>query len=353
VTTRPSVLVITTVHHPDDTRIREKTIRSLATQFSVAFAARMPGPSDQTAIEWIPLIGDRKSRNRQAWRLAFARRDDIVSLHDPELLPLGLALSWFGKRKVVFDLHEDVPAQISTKAWVPFLFRPVLALGASVLLKLAERRLTITLAEDSYAARFRRPHEVIANFPVADGLPFASDHPSGEVVYVGDVTEERGLIEAVAACAAVDVPLRVVGGVSGAFESALHDAIVRSGAVVELVGRQPHRLAMQALGNASVAISPLRDLPNYRHSIPTKIVEYLAVGIPVVASDLPATRALVEGLEAVSLVPPGDSAALADGIRRCLAPGVRSAARRQAMVVRERFTWPGERLVAIYLDLVV
>jgi glycosyltransferase involved in cell wall biosynthesis len=210
----------------------------------------------------------------------------------------------------------------------------------------------LTLAEESYLARFRKPHPVIANYPIADGLPFASDHPSGEVVYVGDVTEARGLIEAVEACAAADVRLRVVGGVAESFQQELNDAIVRSGADVHLEGRLPHRMAMQAVGTASVAISPLRDIPNYRHSIPTKIVEYLAIGIPVAASDLPATRALVDGLEAVVLVPPGDAQALAEAIRRCMAPAVRAAARRQALMVRDRFTWPGEYLVGIYRDLV-
>jgi glycosyltransferase involved in cell wall biosynthesis len=110
-------------------------------------------------------------------------------------------------------------------------------------------------------------------------------------------------------------------------------------------------VAIEALTGASVGLAPLRDLPNYRSSQPTKILEYLAVGLPVVASDLPGTRELVAGLDAVVLVPPDDSDALAAGIDRARSPAVSSIAQAQAPMVRDRFRWPSDEVRDFYSSL--
>lgn len=344
------LLVVTTVHHPDDNRIREKTIRSLGPLFDVTFAARAPGPSDRGGLTWFPLEGGRLRRNLAAWMAAFRRRYDVVSLHDPELLPLGLALSLAG-RGVVFDVHEDVPAQIMTKDWLPAVARKPVAGLLRVLLRLAERRMTLTLAENSYGRILQRDHPVIANYPDVSELPRSS--AGHGAVYVGDVTEARGVVDAVAACGAAGVPLTLVGPYSNATRAAIESTARDHGSDVEMTGRLPHHDAMLRVAEAAVALSPLRDLPNYRDSIPTKVLEYLAIGVPVAASDLPATRALVAGLDAVELHRSGDAADLARAIRHLLTSETAAAARSQAEEVRARFCWPGDLLRTVYEDLVV
>ena len=340
------LLVVTTVHHPDDNRIREKTIRSLEPDFEITYAARLPGPSDVSGLVWQPLPGGRLRRNVRAWRVAWSGSFDSVSLHDPELIPLGLALSGARRAGVVFDVHEDIPAQIMTKAWVPRVVRKPLAAGVRVLLRLAERSMILTMAESSYGAVFAREHPVISNYPDTSGLPKAA---GGEgAVYVGDVTEERGLVDAVVACGKAEVPLTVVGPYRPEIREAMEAAASRAGTHLVMTGRLPHHRAMAVVASAAVAISPLRDIPNYRYSIPTKVLEYLAVGVPVAASDLPATRALVDGLEAVELHDPGDPADLARAIRLLLPPEVGAAARAQADDVRKRFRWPSGELRRLY-----
>jgi len=116
-------------------------------------------------------------------------------------------------------------------------------------------------------------------------------------------------------------------------------------------GLVPNRVAIEALTDASVGLAPLRDLPNYRNSQPTKILEYLAVGLPVVASDLPGTRELVSGLDAVILVPPDDSEALATGISEARSPEYAAVAQSQATAVRERFRWPSDEVRDFYRSL--
>lgn len=342
-----TLLVVTTVHHPDDNRIREKTIRALARRFAVTFAARAPGPSDDTELTWIPLSGGRLRRNITAWKVAFRGRYDVASLHDPELLPLGIALALTRRSHVVFDVHEDIPAQMRTKEWLPRWSRAPVAASLVVLLRLAERLFELTLAEESYARVLKGVHPVIANYPDTADLPLASGETSG-VIYVGDVSVARGVLDAVAACGDIGLPLTLVGPGSLETEERIWRTAARHKTDVEILGRLPHREAMAHVAGASVALCPLHDLPNYRESVPTKILEYLAVGVPVAASDLPATRRLVDGLDSVVLHPPGDIEALGAAVVSLTSSDAALRAREQVSLVRERFSWQADDLIDVY-----
>ncbi|MBN2114737.1 MAG: glycosyltransferase family 4 protein, partial [Acidimicrobiia bacterium] len=97
--------------------------------------------------------------------------------------------------------------------------------------------------------------------------------------------------------------------------------------------------------------SLLHDLPNYRDSLPTKVIEYLQMGLPVVAADLPGTRQAVAGREAVFLVPPGDPVAAAAALEQALAGGeARRTAAAQAEALRGNLVWPDEAVRRLYLQ---
>jgi glycosyltransferase involved in cell wall biosynthesis len=118
-----------------------------------------------------------------------------------------------------------------------------------------------------------------------------------------------------------------------------------------LAGRLPNPEALRIVGEASVGLSPLRDISNYRHSLPTKTLEYLALGVPVVATDLPGTRAVLGDLDAVWLVPPQDPSAMAKAITEASAREAKAAALVQTTVVRQRFQWPEAEVRSFYLAL--
>ena len=68
------------------------------------------------------------------------------------------------------------------------------------------------------------------------------------------------------------------------------------------------------LGQLWQVLTPLRDEPNFRHSLPTKVVEYMARGVPVVTTPLPAAAELARGHECGFVVPFGDPRAAADAV---------------------------------------
>lgn len=348
---RPTVLVLTTVHRPDDTRIRERLIRTLATDFDVDYASKDPGPTDSSGLRWVPLRGGRPARWFRALGVVMRRRWHVLVLHDPETIPIGLMARALRRRPVVFDVHEDIPATALTRPWVPEPIRRPLAALSRWALHLAERYLTITLAEPGYSRLFQRQHIVFPNYPDTSAYPSPSESPRREVVHVGDVTIARGLDVAIEAAALAGVPLRLVGPVNEETRAGLTKLATDKGAEIVIEGPKPNPEAMAIAAGAAVAIVPWNDLPNYRDSLPTKLFEYLALGVPVVASDLPGIRGAGVDDLAVVLVQPGDPEALADGIERALDGGFGVAARADAGKVRDRYRWPANEVKDFYLTL--
>jgi len=348
---KPTVLVVTTVHWPDDTRIRERLIRSLATEFCIVYAAKSPGPSNHAGLIWSELRGGRFRRNMQVFFLCLRSSWDVLVLHDPETVPTGIVAHLVHRKPVVFDVHEDIPATALSRDWVPEWLRRPLASFLVWLLRRAEGSLEITLAEPGYQGLFDKSHHVFPNFPDTSRYPDPRKDGNGEVVYLGDVTLERGADLAVNACTQLNRPLTFVGRATPEVQvlltrgSGLGDGL-------RFEGLLPNPDALESVARASVGLSPLRDIPNFRHSQPTKILEYLALGIPVVASDLPGTRSMVDGLEGVFLVEPGNDRRLALAIETAMAPEVRALAQSQVQAIRSQFRWPADEVRDFYLSLV-
>lgn len=343
------ILVVSTVHRADDPRVREKTVRTLAGLGEVLYATRPPAPASRDDHRWVALRGGRVRRNWRALRLCLGP-PGLISLHDPELIPAGLLARRLRGTPVVFDLHENLPAQLLTKEWLPGWNRRPLAGLAGRLLRLAERHLTVTLAEAGYQALFSRPHPVFENYPLVEALPpLAAD--GGYIIYLGDVSEPRGARLAVQAVAGMGrpLPLRMVGRSWEPFAGRLREEAGQAGISLELTGLLAYREALEQAAGARVALSPLLDYPNYRHSLPTKVIEYLAVGVPVVASDLPGTAEVVSGIPGVQLVGAGEPRAWSEALDRvCGDPGEREKAQRNAASIRDRFAWPAEEMRGLY-----
>jgi len=347
------LLVVSSVHSPDDPRIRHKLIKTLQDDWDITFAGVGRGPTDQRGIRWAELTGGRLWRSLRAARRLLGRRYDVASVHDPELLPAAIVASFLG-RTIVFDVHENVPAQFRTKDWIPRLLRRPLAWIAHRLLRVAESRMSITLAEAGYADLFARSHPVFPNYLAGDPQPLRDVDPAVGIIYLGDVTEARGLVVAVeAAGAAGGGVFTIMGRCNPDFRIRLNELAATWNMKLEFHGFVTPDEALRITASGSLGLSPLLDTPNYRESLPTKVLEYLAVGIPTLASDLPGTRSVVGDKPGVVLVPPGDVGEWRDAIRDSLDdPGLRAAARRGAPAIMDTYVWPADAVREFYGSLV-
>ena len=316
---RRKVLVMTVVHNPSDSRIWFREVDALLTSgWHVTYVAPFSGynqappvrdarlPGSLTCLDITRAEGRRRApADRAARRLMrrLARHHDLVMVHDPELL---VAAAGLRLRNLVWDVHEDASAALQVKEWMPKILRPVAAALWRGAERRAERSFDLLLAEFAYQQRFRRRHPVIPNtVPVpTDTVPPGRDR----VVYLGTVTEARGcqLMIAVgrALAALPDTPVRleIIGDAPQQKSAEALQQAEREG-ILTWRGFLPSQAALSRISGALAGLSLLDDLPNFRCSLPTKVVEYGAFGIPVITTPLPLAEQHVRTTDSGLIVP--------------------------------------------------
>ncbi len=341
------VLVATVVHTPLDARIYRRQIRSMVgadweVTYAAAWSDRGVTPPDEVVAVDVPRsTGKDRLRSLRAVRRILRRhRDvDLVLLHDPELVLAIVGVD--DLPPVVWDVHEDTASALTDKAWLPAAARPVARRVVEAGERWAEDHLHLILAEERYRERFRREHPVIPNYPPVPER--VSSDVEDRVVHVGRLSRGRGvedLLE-VAEQLAPDITLELVGWVDDAQVGARLRAARRSGAISWGGGFVPNDEALRRVEGALAGLSLLHDEPNYRHSLPTKLLEYLSRGVPVVTTPLPAAVELVERHDCGIVVPFEDAAAVAAAVRHLQDDRERrdDMAERGRRAVVERYSW--------------
>lgn len=317
------VLVVTVVHTPLDARTHRRQIGALLDAgHEVVYAAPFtghgvdPGQLDPR-IRLVELPRARRWDRLPAFRAArrllrtASAHADVAILHDPELLLAavgrtpGLPLIW--------DVHEDLAGSFADKDWVPSPVARGLIGMVRRLERWAEDHVQLLLAEESYQDRFRRPHLVVPNLPP---LPPTPRGPVDDrVVYLGRVSRLRGgldLVEVGRRLRAAGIQLDVIGPVDGEIADTIEGAAAAGDIVLH--GFVSNAEAMGLVDGALAGLSLLHDHPNYRHSLPTKVVEYQAAGVPVVSTPLPAAVAVIEEAGSGIVVPFADPGVVADRV---------------------------------------
>jgi glycosyltransferase involved in cell wall biosynthesis len=302
---------ITTVHPAKDARIFYRMSRALAERgYIVTLIA--PEYSEDGLVRmstWNAQIG-RSGRTKRfvlALRAALAEHADIYHFHDPELIPLGLALKVLRpSAAVVYDVHEDYPAMMRVKYWIPGPLRPLIAQAAHLANTAAGVCLDgIVVADPHVQQDFQRValHKSIVyyNFPTLSLFTPAPAEPSSaqvDLVYIGGMSDRSGifvLLDALALLAkqGLTPSVRLAGYTDGdAGLAAIQQGICTRGisAQVELRGRIPHTQVPAWIRSGRIGLVTLQPIAKFLKNIPTKMFEYWACSLPIIASDLPPIR---------------------------------------------------------------
>ena len=386
------VCILTSVHPAGDTRIYEKQALTLSEAgYEVSLIAPAPHGSPAAGRDRrlpITLVLLRLPSHRLArmtvgslriLSAALRRRAAVYHFHDPELLPVGLVLKLLGAR-VLYDVHEDYPEQILSKYYLPGVMRAGIARLFGLLEKVVAGSLDgVVAATDAIAGKFRHARTVaVRNYPkardmtrnmtdfeghnpiplgnrdcVPRSVPSPSRRPFRLVHLAGTLTEERGITNLV----------RAMERLGDGYELILAGKFVPEGYQTSVsalpgyrrtrhLGLIPHARVWDVYGACDAGVVTLLPLPRYRVSLPVKMFEFMAAGLPVVASDFPLFGEIVERNRCGICVDPTRPEAIAAAVRRLAAD--RDAAiemgRRGRAAVLERYNWDNEArgLLAVY-----
>jgi glycosyltransferase involved in cell wall biosynthesis len=334
--------------------------------------ARIPPTAPPRILSWFTRVWQASYLTGLATvlpRELATRRPDVIFVRDLRTARLAAGPARAIGARLLFEVH-GLPsfevAQRAGRATLPSSEAGRLRALEQDVFDRADSIVTITecarqLLIESYGVHPERVHTVADGTtvpPSSIARPSASVPPA--VYYVGQLYPWKGAGLVVDAAARVpEARFVIVGGMpNGQRGDPDVDALARQardvGAAdrVELRGYLPYHRVAEELRHASVALLPLPDEPVARYfTSPLKLFDYMAAGVPIVASDLPALREVLRDGENGLLAEAGNADAFAAAIRRFLTdPALADRIGRQARADVERYSWDAR--AAALLDFI-
>lgn len=327
------ILHITTVHPRKDTRIFYRECKTIGDEgheiilivadgngdeFSEGVQIIDIGKENSRIVNFLKTYGKLKKKIRQL-------KPDIVHFHDPELMFLGRSVRRMGL-PVVFDIHENVSAQILDKDYIPRFLRKFISYFYRKIEISIIKAFHLVIAEHSYTSAYQdkgKSLTTLLNLPdISHFNPYINLNRTGnEIFYIGAVTEERGLSVTLESLKIlkerkVDFFMHFIGRIPN--ESQLHEQIEGIENNIKFYGRMDSKKGFEISKNCAVGLSVLKPIKNYVGSYSTKIFEYMAIALPVITSNFQLYKDVVEKYNCGFCIDPFSSVELADKIEELI-----------------------------------
>ena len=330
--TKIKVCHLTSAHADGDVRIFHKECASLSSEgFETSLIVPNTESRKEKGVQIISFVSEHKSRRERMTKTvarvleeAIKVDADVYHFHDPELLKIVKKLRQLGK-KVVYDVHEDLPRQILSKHWIPKLLRKAISIYTEKYEnRIAKKCDGIVTATPFIRDRFLKINKNtvdINNFPILEELLMDfeyMDKTEDLVCYVGGITKTRGIHEIVKSLNGKDYSLLLAGKF---LEENLRDTVITydGWGRVEELGFLDREGVKEVYKKAKVGLVTLHPIINYIDALPVKMFEYMAAGLPVVASDFPLWRSIVAGNKCGLLVDPLNANDVARAVEELIA----------------------------------
>ena len=364
------VLILSSVHRWDDTRIFHKQAKSLAKIYDIELHAI--ADFKYKVFGGINIYGHKRSLKIFPFRIwlqyliiALRSGSKTVHLHDPDLIFLGVLLRILGKI-VIYDVHEDMPGYIMDKTWIPKIFRQLI----SIFFDITERATSIFFSEiivvtEKVGERFLRKNPVyICNYPSISNFPRNPNHKNKSnlfsIIYVGVITPRRGIVEVIQAVSHLNnkfkCQVNIIGPIPDAnFEEYLKKLVLKSRIPFLFKGALSYNKAMIELYSADVGIVCIPPKPYFLESLPNKMFEYMIAGLPVICSNFPLWKDLIEKNNCGITVDPLNPTEITNAIQYLYSNPeyLKIMGMNGRKLVEEQFNWENEeeKLLKLYNKL--
>ncbi|SMQ69072.1 Glycosyltransferase involved in cell wall bisynthesis [Altererythrobacter xiamenensis] len=361
------IVQMTSAHPRTDVRVFHKQCRSLAKAGAQVTLVVADDKGDDT-VDGVTIVDVGRSEGRlkrmaasayRVYRKARTLKADAYHCHDPELIPWALRLKEQGA-PVIFDAHEDLPAQIATKHYIPRYARrglaAVVAMGERWAFPKFDGLVGATSQIASQLAELNGNVELVANYPLKDEFEPPVDRTPRHALFVGSISRIRGVGEVVDAMSMVKEGrrFRLVGPMANdGIEQRVEESPGRSR--TDVVGSVDRQAVAEEMASAVCGIVTFLEAPNHVCAQPNKLFEYMSAGIPIVASNFTLWREIVEGTGCGLCVDPSRPEEVASAIDRLFDDPIEAAkmGARGREAVANRLNWEAQadNLLGFYRKL--
>lgn len=325
------IIHLTSVHPRDDIRIFQKECKSLIERFEVVLiVADGKGNELKNGVQIIDVVKSKfKSRllrfiwvTRLIYKAALEENGTIYHFHDPELIPVGLSLMKFGK-KVIYDVHEDLPRSTLSKEYIPFFFRKMLSFLLEYYENYSAKKFNAVISATKHInnrfIKLNKNSVIINNYPFKYELIKAGIEnyhlKENAICYIGAISRLRGVKELIEASKMADVKLYLAGSFSEKdFE--LEIKKLESWSNVIYFSHVSRDIVSEIMSKSICGIVTFLPAPNHCNSQPNKMFEYMSASLPVICSDFPLWRNLIEENNCGICVIPDNISAIVEAIQR-------------------------------------
>lgn len=233
---------------------------------------------------------------RQAYKAAVDVDADLYQLHDPELLPYALKLKRIGKA-VVYDSHENYVEQLKNKTYLP---KPICQLVSWIYDKYS-RFVFSRIDGLTYPGNDGEPTPLDGLCKIVaptDNLPWLSElydeydnnisKLDRSACYIGSLDESRGITKIIEACYYANCTLYLAGKFSSdEYRKSLEN--MKEYSCVKYLGVVDRQQVIDLLNKIKIGLCVLLDVGQYHKmlNLPTKVYEYMSMGVPVVFNKSP------------------------------------------------------------------
>ena len=296
------------------------------------------------------------------WRMFRATREqdgDIYQFHHPDLMLAGLLLKLCGK-KVIYDTREFYPDKILSMRWIPAKLRPIVSSAFALYERITSVAWDHVIVADRYSARaFKgRPVSVVPNYPLLTPVEpvTAGKHQKYKLIYVGGLSEERGLLVMLKIAELLrdhDVELQLMGSCPFPEDEKRIYAVPN----VQYLGNRNLQAVYQHLTEADLGLLLLQPVPAYTYAGENtlKLFEYMWCGLPLVSSDFPNLKQIIETAQCGICIDPCDAERAAAAILTLLENRelLQKLGRNGRNAVLSAYNWPAANKVLnqVYKDV--
>lgn len=322
---------MTSAHKRYDVRIFEKECSSLAKNgYDVSLIVN--DDIDDEIINNVKIVSTKFKPKNRFERFIKSKKNilskaleidaEIYHLHDPDLIQVGNKLKKLDK-KVIFDSHEDVPAQIMDKQWIPVLIRGVISdLYKRFEIRSVRKYDAIISVTPHIVKRFSEINQntkMVTNYPIIDMERIESRMPTNAICFAGGISEQW----------CHDKVIKAIENIEGIEYILAGEGISK---YMELLKSLPGWNKVKYMGKVShenvkdiysksivgIALNYSNQAKNEGTLGNTKLFEFMEAGLPVICTDYRLWKEIIDEYKCGICVDPNNIVEITNAIKYIL-----------------------------------